>query len=305
MPASSANSRTHLCPACLRTARQFWAGPDGRPDARCPHCGSLERHRFLVLVLEGLSPAIATARVALDIGPNEQTATLFKRLRPERYLRMDVDPAADEREVDVRASLTHVPLADASVDVAVCYHVLEHIPDDRAAMAELARVLAPAGLALVQVPWRPGTATDEDPAAPEAERIRRFGRPDHVRYYGGDFEERLRAAGLSFIRFTPREVVGDHLVEVLRLVPEESVWLVRRAEGHLVREINGGALRQTALAVLASAGDRLERDVAELRSRARAAEKQAARWERAYRRLRGRLPVRIAAAIGRLLRRSP
>ncbi len=37
----------------------------------------------------------------------------------------------------------------------VCYHVLEHIADDASAMREITRVLAPYGLAIVQVPWRP------------------------------------------------------------------------------------------------------------------------------------------------------
>ncbi len=56
-------------------------------------------------------------------------------------------------------------------------------------MLEIARVLAPTGVGLVQVPFRPGTVLDEDPSAPVEERVRRFGQADHVRYYGDDFED--------------------------------------------------------------------------------------------------------------------
>ena len=48
--------------------------------------------------------------------------------------------------------------------------MLEHIPDDRAAMRELARVLTPTGFGIVQVPFRQGKQTDEDPSAPVEER---------------------------------------------------------------------------------------------------------------------------------------
>ncbi len=116
-------------------------------------------------------------------------------------------------------SLTDIPLRDDSVDLMVCYHVLEHIPDDRAAMREMARVLAPGGLALVQVPFRPGTVTDEDPDAPEEERVRRFGQADHVRYYGDDFEDRMVESGLAFQRVTPRSLLGEDMCDWLRLGP--------------------------------------------------------------------------------------
>jgi SAM-dependent methyltransferase len=111
----------------------------------------------------------------------------------------------------------------------VCYHVLEHVPDDAAAMREFARVLAPGGIGLVQVPIRFGLTTDEDPGADAAERVRRFGQADHVRYYGDDFEQRLVDAGLVFTRVSPRSLVGERVCQVLGLIPDEWVWVVRSA----------------------------------------------------------------------------
>jgi SAM-dependent methyltransferase len=138
-----------------------------------------------------------------------------------------MDIGYDSRGVDLLGSVTAIPLASGSVDMLVCYHVLEHVPDDLAAMREFARVLAPGGVGLVQVPIRLGMPTDEDVSAGEAERVRRFGQHDHVRYYGDDFEQRLVDSGLVFTRTSPRLLVGERVCTVLGLIPDEWVWVVR------------------------------------------------------------------------------
>ena len=51
--------------------------------------------------------------------------------------------------------LQSLDLPDASFDAAVCAEVLEHLDDDAAALAELARVLRPGGLLVVTVPANP------------------------------------------------------------------------------------------------------------------------------------------------------
>jgi SAM-dependent methyltransferase len=101
--------------------------------------------------------------------------------------------------VDLRADITQLPLRDASFDLILCSHVLEHVPHDAGAIAELFRVLRPGGTALVQVPYESAAErTDEDPSiADPRERVRRFGQFDHVRLYGRDFVERLRAPGFE------------------------------------------------------------------------------------------------------------
>jgi SAM-dependent methyltransferase len=47
---------------------------------------------------------------------------------------------------------TSLPFADGTFDFIICSEVMEHIPDDAAAAAELARVLKPGGLLAVTVP---------------------------------------------------------------------------------------------------------------------------------------------------------
>jgi SAM-dependent methyltransferase len=99
--------------------------------------------------------------------------------------------------VDVQSDITRMAFRDASFDLIVCSHVLEHIPDDLAAMREVLRVCKPGGTAILNVPYEPGSKTFEDPSitTPE-ERRRAFGQADHVRVYSGtDYISRLESCG--------------------------------------------------------------------------------------------------------------
>ncbi len=52
----------------------------------------------------------------------------------------------------VRAPVEALPFADGAFDLVTCLDVIEHTPDDGAALAELLRVTAPGGYAIVTVP---------------------------------------------------------------------------------------------------------------------------------------------------------
>jgi len=86
-----------------------------------------------------------------------------------------------------------LPFATASFDRVIAAEVLEHIPDDRAAMVELARVLRPGGTMAVTVPrWFPEQVnwalSDEYHNTPGG----------HVRVYRcSQLEGSLETAGLS------------------------------------------------------------------------------------------------------------
>ncbi len=59
---------------------------------------------------------------------------------------------ADSMGVTVNGDATVLPFADASFDRIIAAEVLEHIPEDRRAVDELARVLRPGGTIAVTVP---------------------------------------------------------------------------------------------------------------------------------------------------------
>jgi SAM-dependent methyltransferase len=260
-----------------------------------------------------MTPHLLTSRLVLDVAPSTFTSSLLDRVGARRVVRMDFDPAADQRDVNLRASLTRIPLPSASVDLMICFHVLEHVPDDASALGEIGRVLSSGGLALVQVPWRPGLATDEDPSAPAPERVRRFGQADHVRYYGGDFEDRLVASGLHSLRVTPNTLVGARSAQRFGLRGDDAVWLLRRpGAGSPAARVLGSAADPASErpavdeVFLRDVQDDLDKLQAELDGeRALLVAERAARahWESSYRRLRSRWPLRAAAAVrGRLSR---
>jgi SAM-dependent methyltransferase len=290
------------CPICHNVVRsEFRPGPGGRPNASCPKCRSLDRHRFFTILLSILEPVIDELDVLLDVAPSPETSPLLAELGAGLHLKFDL--GADNRLVDVLGSLTDIPLRDDCVDLMVCYHVLEHIPDDRAAMREMARVLSPSGIALVQVPFRPGTVTDEDPGAPEEERIRRFGQADHVRYYGDDFEDRMVEAGLAFQRVTPRSLLGDDMCDWLRLGPHQMVWIVRSSAGASVPaplDESPTSLTRTLDAMLAEMV-RVRGELVEHRREARRLGKDVERLQAENAELRDRTP---GATVRKIARRA-
>ena len=187
----------------------------------------MERHRFLGYLIDRLAPVISTASAVLDIAPQTGVREQLQAMVGPRYVGVDLQLV---RKVNVGASLEQLPFRDGCFDFLVCYHVLEHVLDDAASMRELARVLSPRGLAVVQVPMAHGRPTDEDPAASPEERTRRFGQEDHLRMYGDDFAERLLDAGLEGIRTRPQVFVSP-AEEHRYKVGGTAVWLCRPADG--------------------------------------------------------------------------
>ena len=193
------------CPICGYTGMFISVGHPPRWDARCPHCGSRERHRLLHLwITQGGGNRLAGRRI-LHFAP-ERTVQRQMRGNP-LYESADLHQPGVTHKVDI----TRVPLPDGSYDVVIANHVLEHIPDDRQAMRELFRLLKPGGIALLSVPinaTRRETYEDVAITAPQ-ERQARFGAEDHVRFYGLDFTDRLTEAGFSpsVFRVSPEEEV--------------------------------------------------------------------------------------------------
>jgi len=189
----------------------------------CPRCGSHERHRALWLYLrdtlgEGLS--------VLHWAPER---ALEQRLRERPgidYTTADLEPGKATRVMDITA----IDAPEASWDVIVCSHVLEHIPDDRRAIAELARVLKPGGEAVVMVPLdRDREATLEDPSIDTPEqRWEAYWSGDHVRLYGRDFPRRLEEAGLQVRTERPAAHLDEPALARLGLDRQEELYICRK-----------------------------------------------------------------------------
>jgi predicted SAM-dependent methyltransferase len=209
-----------LCPICGHKGSMVSVGHPPRLDARCASCGSRERHRLLWLW-------------ATKDGRNELAGKRILHFAPEKALRrlLQTNPlyeTADLHQAGVthRTDIRDLMLPDATYDVIIANHVLEHIDDDRRAVGELFRVLRPGGVALLTVPINPTReATYEDPAiADPVQRRAHFNAPDHRRFYGLDFTDRLAAAGFEVetFRMTPAEEVR------FGLLPMEWLYVATR-----------------------------------------------------------------------------
>ena len=180
--------------------QRFILGPNQRlsPTGQrpcCKRCHSVERHR-------------AFRRIFLDLGP--------RRLRTLRCLQFSGDPTVDRRwfnsyEVSTfgrsnSLDLQRIDRPDRSYDVIVCNHVLEHVPDYRAALRELSRVLSARGFLFLSFP---------DPC--HVERTTDWGYPDpsihnHYRHFGRDVEDVFR-----------QELPDCHVVAVKAADPATSI----------------------------------------------------------------------------------
>lgn len=183
------------CPLCNGSYRIFLpAGLRGRPDACCPGCGSLERHRIAWLYLTRLTDFLSRPVRLLHIAPEPCIEGRIRACENIDYLSGDFE----EGKAMVRMDITCIDYPDESFDVIYCSHVLEHVVDDTRAMRELHRVLRPGGTAVIQVPVADCAATYEDSRISTPERrLAAFGQSDHVRVYGHDVQARLSDAGFT------------------------------------------------------------------------------------------------------------
>jgi SAM-dependent methyltransferase len=216
---SKGASFPRTCNVCGYSGRFQSAGKPRRIDARCPKCGSAERYRLLALWLDRYGAFLRQAHV-LHFAPEAGLATLLKT-RVGRYQSADIAPG----RADLVLNIESIGVADQSHDCIVCSHVLEHV-DDKKALAELYRALKPGGVALIMVPVIEGwarTYENKKVSTPE-ERKRHYGQADHIRYYGADVRDRIRAAGFQLEEFTAE---GEDVL-IYALQRGEKVFIARR-----------------------------------------------------------------------------
>jgi SAM-dependent methyltransferase len=133
----------------------------------------------------------------------------------------------------LQADVCSLPLPDASMDAVLSANLLEHVPDDARALAEVFRILRPGARAVIVVPVGPGNYDYYD----------RF--LGHERRYArGELADRATAAGL--------EVLEDiHLGALLY----PAFWAVKQRNRRRYDELRGAALEAKVKADVEHTGD--------------------------------------------------
>ena len=152
----------------LQPAQRHYQGDAGRryqqlkrgiPDSALPWIARLRA--------EKLAPSVRPGDVVLEYGVG--LGWNLAALQCRRKIGFDV---ADFLEPSVRAlGIEYIAdtkqIADATADVVLCHHTLEHVPDPAAALAEMRRLLAPGGKLLLFVPLECGRKYNRfDPKEP-------------------------------------------------------------------------------------------------------------------------------------------
>jgi SAM-dependent methyltransferase len=182
------------CSLCGYRGAFVHAGTPAVMDAGCPSCLSGSRQRLLAIA-QDRNQLISREREILHFAAESSLRPMIRRTDPKRYVTADI-----RKGFDLQLNIEQIALPSASFDCVICSHVLEHV-DDKLALAEIHRILRPAGILIAMVPIIEGwEATYENPAILDWHaRKRHFGGGTHVRFYGRDFRDRIRDAGFARI----------------------------------------------------------------------------------------------------------
>ncbi|MHA1523284.1 MAG: class I SAM-dependent methyltransferase [Alphaproteobacteria bacterium] len=165
------------CSMCGGT--EFGRGPNDRLSAsgvppRCLECRSLERHRIIRSVYDALPRPLLASRQALQFSDDIATPR-------QLFAAVEISVHGGENHLD----MMEITREDQSYDWVIANHVIEHVRDDRKAMAELLRIVKDDGVVQLTFPT-PSTALETwELEEPDPDSY------DHYRGYGSDFPLRM------------------------------------------------------------------------------------------------------------------
>lgn len=181
------------------------AGGGYKLNVQCPNCGSVDRSRLLYLFFELRTEVYERKTLLLHISPNHEIARALGGNPNVKQVCGSIEPDQYKEFNAIYLDVQKIDASDSHFDVVVCCHVIEHVDDDSLAFKEIYRVLKPNGFAVLQVPLALNlekTLEDKNDITPKQRKIA-YGQVDHVRLYGVDYFERIRAAGFRVVRDNP------------------------------------------------------------------------------------------------------
>jgi SAM-dependent methyltransferase len=213
------------CPVCEKSFSKFlpYGRINARPNALCPSCLSLERHRLIWIYLREKSNFFKQKLHVLHIAPEACFINRFEKIHQDGYITADIESPLAKVKMDIH----QIPFEQNTFDAVLCNHVLEHVDDDIKAMREINRVLKPGGFAILQVPFfspiPDETIEDKTITDPRA-REKAFGQDDHVRKFGKDYVKRIEKAGMKGVEDNFAAALSVEQAYRFGIVREEIIY---------------------------------------------------------------------------------
>ena len=157
----------------------------------CPHCGCHDRERHLKLFIEQTRILEGKQRIRiLHFAPERSVLNLLTKFNPEIHILADLytsDPRFEKINIEA------IPYGNASFDLVIANHILEHVDNPDLALSEINRVLKDDGFAILQTPYSQLLEnTFEDKAIDDSEnRLFFYGQEDHARVFGRDIFRKM------------------------------------------------------------------------------------------------------------------
>ena len=178
---------------------------------RCVQCRSLVHHRVLRKVASSLRRKDLKQARCLQMSSD-------RSFRPNWFGKREVSVYRGKNSLDIH----NIDRPDASYDVVVCNHVIEHVPDHRRALRELGRVLNDRGFLFLSVPDPARHAHTQDWGKPDPTRYH------HYREFGPDFADLLKQElpDLSIVEvWAVDDVTGDP--DMAYILTRNRTWFQR------------------------------------------------------------------------------
>ena len=194
----------------------------------CPKCRAVDRDRLYAMYFDKHFSNVGNnvKYNLLDIAPSALKEYL-KGLPFINYRSADLYMAG----VDDKVDLTNMNIyEDNRFDIFVCSHVLEHVKEDKKAMAELYRVLKPGGWGIAMVPINLSLEEtfEDDKIVSVADKWKYYGQDDHVRMYSKKgFTKNLKEAGFNVTEYGV-DYFGKDQFEKSGIHPRSILYIVNK-----------------------------------------------------------------------------
>lgn len=207
-----------FCEICGFNAKSF-------KEQRCVKCDSLPRTRLIPYSIKFFK--IKNLDNFLHIAPNIQEYNyVLKNLNYKVYDRLNIVPANHVNLID---DITNSKIKDNAYSFILIWHVFEHIPDDKKAIAELFRILQAGGKLLVSVPIYPifNPTTYEDITIKQSDYLKTHGHYDHCRSCGLDYYKRFEEVGFTTSELHTKDLDQTELKRY-GLKDSHTVWMFQK-----------------------------------------------------------------------------